>query len=129
MKKFQHSETKYRSNCFVEAMKAKIKNPKEVKVYFCKPQFIKHSKFKMPHFMWSDGKYDFDFSCDRDTLLHWYECFWFTGRIKRYKLGFAKRLLSYQRNLNRKNKKYWDWDEELKEFDFLLGELMRVKDE
>ena len=40
------------SNCLFEALKAKIKDPKNVRIFFI-PRKINHNEF---HFMWTDGK-------------------------------------------------------------------------
>lgn len=100
--KFRYITGKYRSNCLIEAVKAKIKNPK-VKIYFCKPRITKGGKL-LPHFMWSDGKHDFDFSDsdDEDTSLRWYKCICFKGRIRQFEYGFAKR---YSEWCNRQSRK------------------------
>ena len=80
----------YKSNCFIEAIKAKLKN-KKTRIYFCKPRICKNGKLQMAHFMWSDGKADFDFSDEEAQQLPWYKCFLFTGKIRKFPLGFAER--------------------------------------
>lgn len=94
--RFQFITNKYKSNCMIEAAKAKICNPKDVTLYFCKPRITENGNFQWLHFMWSDGKYDYDFSDDENTPLRWYECFWFSGRIRRFKCGFAKKYSDYR---------------------------------
>lgn len=83
---FQCVTPEYVSNCLIEAVKAKLKDPRRVKLYFCKP-----NKRRMFHFMWSDGAADYDFSdayCENEKF-----CVrpLFRGRIRRFKLGFAAR--------------------------------------
>lgn len=46
------------SNCFIEAVKAKIKNPIKVKIK-CIPANLNETF--CPHFMWHDGEYTYDF--------------------------------------------------------------------
>lgn len=89
---------KFWSNCLVEAIKARLRD-KDVRIYFCKPQFTKNRKFQMAHFMWTDGKADYDFSDDDRDRLPWYKSFWFDGAIRQFDYGFAKRYSEY-RNRN-----------------------------
>lgn len=96
-RKFQYITEEYYSNCFFEAIKAKLRNWKEVKIYFCKPRITPNGNFQMPHFMWEDTNNSFDFSDDEYGNLPWYKCFWFKGRIRRFKRGFA---LKYSRTRN-----------------------------
>lgn len=44
----------YSSNCLFEAIKAKIKNPSSVTIYFCKPRITENGNFQWLHFMWAD---------------------------------------------------------------------------
>lgn len=67
----------YLSNCFIEAVRAKLRDPCHVKLYFRKP-----TKRQMFHFMWSDGKADYDFSDSGDGDLPWYKCLLFKGQIR-----------------------------------------------
>lgn len=94
MKKCTFITKQYYSNCLVEAIKAKLKN-KSVKIFFCKPQTI--NSFQLCHFMWTDGKADYDFSDKGIEDLPWYRSFWFKGAIRKFDLGFASRY-SMQRN-------------------------------
>lgn len=86
------------SNCCVEAIRAKLKN-KQVKIFFCKPRITENGHFQMAHFMWTDGKADYDFSDNEVDGLPWYKCFWFRGRIRKFNLGFAEKYSRY-RNKN-----------------------------
>lgn len=85
----------FKSNCLFEAIKAKRLNP-TVKIYRCKPSW--RDGFMLPHFMWSDGIFDYDFSDTEDNPLPWYRCFWFKGRIRRFDLGFAKTYSEIRNN-------------------------------
>lgn len=69
------------SNCFIESIKAKIKNPFKVKI-----TFVPLSEARCPHFLWSDGIYDYDFGVERH--LKGLQILWFKGCIRRRKLGF-----------------------------------------
>lgn len=75
----------YYSNCLIEAIKAKLKNPK-VKITYVSP-FV--NEVFCPHFLWSDGKNDYDFGVERH--LKWYEILLFKGHIRQWKLGFNER--------------------------------------
>ena len=70
------------SNCLIEAIKAKIKNPTNIKIMFVKPH----------HFMWyeksSDKVYDF---YQRDTFQHWYQMVWHRGYIYCWKYEAYRR--------------------------------------
>lgn len=89
MSKYEIISREYYSNCLIEVIKAKIKNP-SIKIYFCKPKF-EHGKFQMFHFMWSDGKADYDFSDIGIDPLPLHRMLLFKGAIRKFKRGFAKR--------------------------------------
>ena len=73
------------SNCLFEALKAKLKNPK-VKITYVSP-FV--NEVFCPHFLWSDGKSDYDFGIERYLKLH--ERLWFKGHIRQRALGFNEK--------------------------------------
>ena len=78
------------SNCFFEAIKAKIRHPFSVKI-----TVVKKSEAGCPHFLWTDGKHDFDFGVERHiTGLH---ILWFEGYIRQRRLGFNKRYSEMMR--------------------------------
>lgn len=93
--KFIYITEPYNSNCLIETIKAKIKN-KNIKIYYCKPRICANGKIQMAHFMWSDETADYDFSDDEEHHLPWYKCFWFTGKIRKFPAGFAKRYSHYR---------------------------------
>ena len=95
MEKWTFVSDEFYSNCFLEALKAKLKN-KQIKIYFCKPRITENGNFQMAHFMWSDGKADYDFSDNEADGLPWYKCFWFRGAIRRFRPGFAERYAKYR---------------------------------
>lgn len=94
--KFVFVTDEFKSNCFIESIKAKIKNPSCVTIYFCKPRIMENGRLQWLHFMWSDKVHDYDFSDSGETIMPWYKCFWFPGRIREFNLGFAKRYSSYR---------------------------------
>ena len=92
MRQYEYVSGEYLSNCFMEAMKAKLKDWRSVKVYICKP-----SRSQMIHFMWSDGKSDFDFSdSGANGDLPWYKCLLFRGRVRKFERGFAASYAAYR---------------------------------
>lgn len=73
------------SNCFIEAMKRKIRHPIRTKITYIRPRYGE-SYFFVPHFLWSDGEYDYDFGVER-WLKPW-EVFFFKGYIRQRSLGW-----------------------------------------
>lgn len=96
----EYSEMFY-SNCFVEMLKHKIKDWKNTKVTYIAPRY---NEVFCPHFMWSDGKYDYDFGIERH--LKWYEVFWFKGCIRCRKLGWNQKWKSYRMAKKNRNAEY-----------------------
>lgn len=72
------------SNCFIEAMKAKLKHPFKTKL-----TIVRRSEAGCPHFLWSDGQYDYDFGVERQ--LECRERLWFEGHIRQRALGFNEK--------------------------------------
>lgn len=77
---------KFRSNCLIEAMKAKLKNPKKVRITFIPARYTGGI---YPHFLWSDGESDFDFGTDQK--LKPYQYILFRGNIRERSLGWNER--------------------------------------
>jgi hypothetical protein len=70
------------SNCFIEALKAKIKHPFKVKILYIPKKLNEEG---CPHFMWTDGTDDYEFGIDayvKNILL-------FKGAIRARGLGYA----------------------------------------
>ena len=80
------------SNCLVEAIKQKIKHPIKTKI-----TVVRKSEAGCPHFLWSDGKFDYDFGTDR--WLDGFERAWFEGYIHRRALGYNER---YKRRMEKR---------------------------
>ena len=83
--------TKFYSNCFFEAIKAKLRNP-NVKIMYL-PAFL--NEVPCPHWMWLDnnGEHDFHYS----GHLPWYKWLWHKGEIRTvhgggFKGGIIKRM-------------------------------------
>lgn len=96
MSTFKYISKELYSNCFIQAIKAKI-HDRTVKLYFCRPRFV-NGRFQMFHFMWSDGTADYDFSdLTENCHLPWYKCFIFKGRIRMFPKGFAEKYSKTER--------------------------------
>lgn len=69
------------SNCFLEAVKAKIKYKKEIDIIFIP---AKKNDVNCPHVMWKDKRDNTicDFYCDK-YLEHWWNFFWWKGHIRK----------------------------------------------
>lgn len=71
----------FRSNCLLEAVKAKLRHPIKVRL-----TLVTHSEAGCPHFLWSDGTSDYDFGTEQ--RLTGTQILLFRGCIRRYELGF-----------------------------------------
>lgn len=80
----QNIKGPFYSNCLIEAIKAKFKDPTHVKI-----TVVPRSEANCPHFLWSDGNYDFDFGVERH--LEGLHILWFEGYIRRRELGFNQK--------------------------------------
>ena len=72
------------SNCLLEAVKAKIRHPSRVKV-----TVVPRSEAHCPHFLWSDGEYDYDFGVERRLVGA--QILLFQGYIRRRGLRFNQK--------------------------------------
>lgn len=89
----------FKSNCFMEAMKAKLRHPFRTKI-----TMVPHSEANTVHFLWSDGEYDYDFGVER--YLSGLQILWFEGYIRRRGLGFNEKYkASMAKRHSRKNRK------------------------
>lgn len=80
------------SNCFLEAVKAKVRHPFKVKV-----TVVPRSEARCPHFLWSDGKYDYDFGVERRLVGS--QILLFQGYIRRRGLGFNQKYKERMRKV------------------------------
>ena len=76
----------YYSNCLIEVIKAKIKNPK-AEIYIIKSN---DNVVRTPHFMWAVGEKAYDFGVDKN--LNFIQRFWFKGSIRQYNTDALKRF-------------------------------------
>ena len=93
------------SNCLLEAIKAKLRDWKNVKLTYIPPRY---NEVFCPHFLWSDGIYDYDFGYV-EKQLKWYQIFWFKGRIRQRALGWNKKWKSYRIAKKKHNARYTDF--------------------
>ena len=82
--KFKIVSNDYYSNCLIESIKAKIKNPK-IKITIVMPW---DNEVFCPHILWSDGINDYDFGSEgqgnqgiKNWTIH-------KGHIRQRELGF-----------------------------------------
>ena len=61
MTRYEVISKDYISNCLIEVIKAKMRNP-QVKIYFCRPRITENGNFQSLHFMWEDENGSYDFS-------------------------------------------------------------------
>lgn len=87
-KYFEIITNDYYSNCLIEAIKAKLKDWKHIRITFVSPF---DNEVFCPHILWSDGKYDYDFGNEgvgdqgiKNWTLH-------RGHIRKRQLGFNQR--------------------------------------
>ena len=87
------------SNCFIEMLKAKLRNP-AVKVMYL-PAFL--NEVPCPHWMWldDDGEHDFHLN----GRLPWWKWFWHKGRIRTVHRGCYKGCIDQMIE-----KKYYSYD-------------------
>lgn len=88
---------KFYSNCLFEAVKHKLKDWENVKITYIP---AKYNVMYCPHFLWSDGKYDYDFGVERN--LKWYEVIWFKGEIHCRNLGWNEKWKAYRIELQKR---------------------------
>ena len=97
--KFEIITSDYYSNCLIEAVKAKIHNPK-IKITIVMPW---GNEVFCPHVLWSDGVNDFDFGNEgkgdkwiKNWTLH-------KGHIRKRKLGFNEKYKCVCKAWHRRN--------------------------
>ena len=92
----------YYSNCVIEAVKAKLKDWKHIKLTFVSPF---DNEVFCPHVLWSDGEYDYDFGFEgrmepfiKIWTLH-------KGHIRKRELGFNQRYKETCKKWARKHRR------------------------
>ncbi len=94
--KYEYITPEFKSNCLLEALKAKVQNMSQVKLYFCRSRITENGRFQWMHLMWSDGENDYDFSDKSDRDCSFWEYFWYSGAIRKFPLGFAEKYSKYR---------------------------------
>lgn len=90
------------SNCFIEAIRAKIKDPRHVKIFIC---WSKYNEAPCPHIMWSDGKADYDFGTS-DYIPIFFAWTIHRGHIRKRRLGSAQRYIQYRKRMYSKVRRF-----------------------
>lgn len=128
-KSYVISESSFYSNCLLEAVKRKIKNPFKVKIIpiinknnYVRRILFNHIEIHTPvivHWFWTDGKYDYEFTNYNELKYKRVKKteknlkikipFIIHGIIKKYPLGYAKMeneflKMYYEHNRNQNNK-------------------------
>ena len=78
-----NTEKTYFSNCFIEAVKAKIKYGRKVTIK-CVSAFENHKNYKVfcPYFYWIDNQTHKQYSFHTDAVLYFPQWLFFKGYIK-----------------------------------------------
>lgn len=95
----KNSETFY-SNCLIEAIKAKIKNPFKVKIKYI-PAHL--NEVFCPHLMWHDGEYTYDFYAKGKLSL--LQILWHKGIIRKSEFDYYNKCINTLKEWNRRKKK------------------------
>ena len=82
------SDLVIKSNCLLEALKAKIINPKQNKIYKRDSWFCEFKK-QHPHFYWYHKPHDkyYHYLPKDDIALSWFEQLWYEGEIVERKIS------------------------------------------
>lgn len=116
------SNFKY-SNCLLEAIKAKLKNPKNVKILYIPRGFNLGDTWG--HFVWTDAtldvdnQYYFEFCSARNGSNH----IWFKGKVSRTKRTDIHRMLNISLARNKKLRKL----EKKFDFKFNQGRIEKIQ--
>lgn len=76
------------SNCIIEAIKAKIKNPSGIKIKYI-PAHL--NEVFCPHIMWHDGEYTYDFWAS--GLLTPFQVLWHKGVIRKNEYDYYDKCI------------------------------------
>lgn len=88
------------SNCLIEALKAKIKNPFKVKIKYM-PAHL--NEVFCPHLMWHDGEYTYDFYTS--GRLKWYQVLWHKGHIRKSEYDYYDKCIDAMRRYKNRGRK------------------------
>jgi len=69
-----------KSNCLLESIKAKIRNPKDIKIYK-KGSWSCIFEHQWPHFYWYSKTCKKYYSFRQKDILTWFQQLWYDGNI------------------------------------------------
>lgn len=102
------------SNCLFEALKAKIKNPKNVKIFIVPRKLNERNSIGF-HCFWKIDDIAYDFKCE-STVKYFWQLFLFKGYIR------ANNFVNYERLV------YWSLEDHLKKISKNLGKKLGIED-
>lgn len=106
-KRFEIISKDFYSNCLIEAIKAKIKDWKHIKLTFVSPF---DNEVFCPHVMWSDGINDYDFGNEgkgNQGILNWTL---HKGHIRKRELGYNQKYKMVCKNWSRRKRRARKWN-------------------
>lgn len=102
------------SNCLFEALKAKIRDPKNVKILFVPKKLNGRNRIGF-HCFWKKDNLVYDFKCESNVKYFW-QLFLFKGYIR------ANDFVNYTRLI------YWRLDDHLKKMSKDFGKKLGIED-
>lgn len=98
-RKYEYASEYFWSNCIIEAVKAWLKDPKNVKIYYLRPYVKEDGTFRQLHVVWTDGKYSYDFSDDDWYSQRHNPHLWYKGLIRRWPADWAEDIYKRRNEL------------------------------
>ena len=80
------------SNCLIEAIKAKIKDPKHVKLLFIPKKYNEHNSISF-HCFWMKDDIVYDFRAESFNKKHLWQLFLFKGHIRANEKKYYERIM------------------------------------
>lgn len=90
------------SNCIIEAVRAKLRNPKDVRFIMIWPWY---NEVWCPHLMWTDGAFEYDFHAYH---IPWWGWLWHRGFIRIKAPGWARSYIDARQRLKRRRERRCD---------------------
>lgn len=87
----------YWSNCIIEAIRAKLKDP-AIRLIMIWPW---QNDVWCPHIMWTDGHFEYDFHAHDVPMLGWV---WHRGKIRTKPMGWARSYINGIKSLRIKRR-------------------------
>lgn len=100
--RFEIISKDFYSNCLIEAIKAKVKDWKHIKLTYVSPF---DNEVFCPHIMWSDGIHDYDFGNEgkgNQGILNWTL---HRGHIRMRELGYNQKYKMVCKNWSRRKRR------------------------